>query len=58
MRHRQKDRSLQARMHLCDLTRMEPITDYLVANRSYFLLFNLTLLKCFHFLLLAILAHA
>ena len=45
-------------MHLCNLARMEPIANYFVANGCDLLLFNFALLKCLHFLLLAILAHA
>ena len=41
VRHRQEDWSLEAGVHLSDLSRMEAISDKFVANRGYLLLLKL-----------------
>ena len=50
VRHRQEDWSLETGVHLCDLSRVEAISDQFVANRGYLLLLKLASLHRFVFL--------
>ena len=55
VRHREEDWSLEAGVHLSDLSRVEAISDQFVANRGYLLLLKLASLHRFVLLLLALL---